>query len=113
MGGRATFSVISPPIVKHLLTASFSLLLYSCSGSEPDEEKDPSLVPPVPEVTEEEIEEPLPPEEDPLQLADPVTTDTLLQEEDKKTVSGPVPVDVPEPPADSTIEIKPPVPNDD
>jgi len=51
----------------------------------------------------------LPAEEtgDNLQLVDPDTTSELLRDENKKTVSGPIPAEVTAPGSDSAIDIKP------
>ncbi|MDB4556314.1 hypothetical protein N9005_03560 [Akkermansiaceae bacterium] len=51
----------------------------------------------------------LPAEEtgDNLQLVDPDTTSELLKDENKKTVSGPIPAEVTAPGSDSAIDIKP------
>ena len=87
---------------------SLTLLAVSCASNPPTKEdpesKKPSDEPPPP--PELPIEKP----DDGLDFVDPNTTSELMKEEDKKTVSGPVPVTPPEPPADSTIEIKPSVP---
>ena len=44
---------------------------------------------------------------DNLQLVDPDTTSELLRDENKKTVSGPIPAEVTVPGSDSAIDIKP------
>ena len=50
------------------------------------------------------------PAEDPdqdLKFAEPNTTGELMKDEDKKTVTGPAPINPPEPPVDSAIDVKP------
>ena len=96
--------------MKLLLALSLPFLFASCeltpieakNAPEPQVEKIPE-----PEIPEEEtIEEP----EAGLELIDPVITDRLLSDEDKKTVAGPVPVNVPEPAEDSAIDVEPSIP---
>ena len=95
-------------LVSFLCLAAF---VVSCASKPPEDESENDPKPgDQPEVLPE-----LPlenPDED-LEFVDPNTTGELMKEEDKKTVSGPVPVTPPEPSVDSTIEIKtPPVPDE-
>jgi len=93
--------------VKFLFSIILSLLFFSCAGStpEPEDDQDPKKdlpeKPPEPEL-------PGPPENDPLEFVAPDTTSELMTEEDKKTVTGPAEVEVPEPAPDSAIDVKPP-----
>lgn len=83
----------------------------SCASNPPTEEdprsqkpsNQPETLPEVPAV------EP----DDGLDFVDPNTTAELMTEGEKKTVSGPLPITPPDPPSNSTIEIKPPAPADE
>lgn len=89
-------------------------LLLAC-GSLDDDDQDQEDPPNAtgPEEMETTPEEPVEEKEDELDFIAPDTTGNLLREEDKKTVSGPAPVVVPEPAPDSAIEVKPSVPEEE
>ena len=103
--------------VKLLIFLPIPFLLLSCANLAADRWDEKEEKPEV-EARSDEPEAPAPAPElpqdspdDDLKLADPVTTSDLMKDENKKTVSGPAPVNVPAPESDSAIEVKPTIPS--
>lgn len=110
-GGHSGGDILHAFALKLLPFLCFVAFLASCASNPPEDETEdgpkPSEQPEVPPELAVEHQEAG------LDFVDPNTTSELMQEEDKKTIVGPVPVTPPEPPGDSTIEIKtPPAPKE-
>jgi hypothetical protein len=103
--------------VKFLLLLTLPFLLLSCANlaadrwDEKEEEAEVEAQSDEPEAPDPAPELPQDSPDDDLKLADPVTTSDLMKDENKKTVSGPAPVNVPAPESDSAIEVKPTIPS--
>ena len=99
--------------MKFLILLPIPFLLLSCANLAADRWDEKEEEPEV-ETQSEEPEVPAPAPElrqdvniDDLKLADPVSTSDLMKDDDKRTVSGPAPVNMPTPSSDSAIDVKP------
>ena len=103
--------------MKFLIFISLPFLLLSCANLAEDrwDEEDREELKSSTTKAKTSLKTPsnsvdlLPAEEigDNLKLVDPDTTSELMKDENKKTVSGPAPVEVTTPGSDSAIDIKP------
>ena len=108
-----TSSVTDALTVKLLIFSALPFFLLSCANLAEDrwdEEKKETAPTAEPEQPVEIPELPTERPDDDLKLANPVTTSELMKDENKKTVNGPAPVNVPAPDADSAIDIQPTIP---
>jgi len=104
----------SNPAVKSLANIALPFVLISCANLAADRwDEEEKVSTPAPEQPQEPVEAPELPAEEPdeeLKLVDPNTTSELMKDENKKTVIGPAPVDVPAPESDSAIDLQPTIP---
>jgi len=102
--------------VKLSLLLILPLAIAACSDLTPKEQEEAAPPPKTKEADKPEEAGELPPQEiipdREVEFIDPVTTDELLTDEKKKTVTGPVVPETSEPDAgeDSTIDVDPPKP---